>query len=134
MEETYTRLKTEGKRVGLIINTSKTKYMRGRGSKETNMYLPNTIRIDGDDIEVVDEFVYLGSSVAADNNTSREIQRRILAGNRAYNSLRKTLKSNKIRQTTKLTIYKTLIRPVILYGHETWTMLEEDKRALGVFE
>lgn len=134
MEETYSRLKAQGEIVGLTVNTSKTKYMRGRGSKETSLRLPQTKRIDGDEIEVVDEFVYLGSLVTADNNTSSEIQRRILAGNRVYNSLRKTLRSNKIRHTTKLTIYKSLIRPVVLYGHETWTMLEEDKRTLGVFE
>ncbi|XP_058811170.1 uncharacterized protein LOC131676058 [Topomyia yanbarensis] len=83
---------------------------------------------------VVEEFVYLGSLVTADNDTSREIRRRIVAGNRAYFGLRKTLRSNRVRRRTKLTIYKTLIRPVVLYGHETWTMLVEDQRALGVFE
>src|SRR5450830_1317301 len=57
-----------------------------------------------------------------------------MAGNRAYFGLRRTLRSNRIRRRTKLTIYKTLIRPVVLYGHETWTMLAEDQRALGVFE
>ncbi|XP_058460229.1 uncharacterized protein LOC131435938 [Malaya genurostris] len=83
---------------------------------------------------MVDEFVYLGSLVTADNDTSREIQRRILSRNRAYFGVRRTLRSSKIRRRTKLTIYKTLIRPVILYGHESWTMLAEDQRALGVFE
>ena len=39
-----------------------------------------------------------------------------------------------MRRRTKLTLYKTLIRPVVLYGHESWTMLAEDQRALGVFE
>lgn len=134
MSETYIRLKAEASRIGLAINVSKTKYMRGRGSRDDNADLPSRVQIDGDEIEVVDEFVYLGSLVTADNDTSREIQRRILAGNRAYFGLRRTLRSNKIRRRTKLTIYKTLIRPVVLYGHETWTMLVEDQRALGVFE
>ncbi|XP_065092217.1 uncharacterized protein LOC135713033 [Ochlerotatus camptorhynchus] len=90
--------------------------------------------IDGDEIEVVDEFVYLESLVTAENDTSREIQRRIMAGNRAYFGLRRTLLSNKIRHRTKLTVYKTLIRPVVLYGHESWTMVVEDQRAIGDFE
>jgi hypothetical protein len=134
MTETYIRLKAEAGRIGLAINASKTKYMRGRGSRENNVNLPPRIQIGGDEFEVVDEFVYLGSLVTADNETSREIQRRIMAGNRAYFGLRRTLRSNRIRRRTKLTIYKTLIRPVVLYGHETWTMLVADQRALGAFE
>ncbi|XP_058828782.1 uncharacterized protein LOC131688507 isoform X1 [Topomyia yanbarensis] len=90
--------------------------------------------MDGNEIEMVDEFVYLGSLVTADNDISREIQRRILAGNRAYFGLRRTLRLNKIRRRTMLIIYKTLIRPLVLYGHVTWTMFVEDQRALDVFE
>lgn len=134
MTETYIRLKAEAKRIGLVINESKTKYMKGRGSRDVVPSNLSRISIGGDVFEEVDEFVYLGSLVTADNNTSREIKRRILAGNRAYFGLRKTLRSSKVRYRTKLTIYKTLIRPVVLYGHETWTMLVEDQRALGVFE
>ncbi|XP_065075014.1 uncharacterized protein LOC135698809 [Ochlerotatus camptorhynchus] len=88
--------------------------------------IPADAMIDGDEIEVVDEFVYLGSLVTAENDTSREIQRRIRARNRVYFGLRRTLRSNKICPGTKLTVYKTLIKPVVLYGHETWTMLVED--------
>ena len=90
--------------------------------------------MDGDELEVVEEFVYLGSLVTADNNTSKEVQRRIQAGNRAYFALRRTLRSRSIRRRTKLTMYKTLIRPVVLYGLETVTLLTEDIRALAVFE
>ena len=82
--------------------------------------------IDGDEFEVVDEFIYLGSLVTADNDTSSEIRRRIICGSRAYYGLHKTLRSRKLHPRTKCTMYKTLIRPVVLYGHETWTMLEED--------
>ena len=113
MVETYIRLKAEAKRVGLLLQT---------------------ICVNGDEIEVVDEFVYLGSLVTTDNDTSREIQRRIMAGNRSYFGLRRALRSNRVRRQTKLIIYKTLIRPVVLYGHETWTLFVEDQRALGVFE
>src|SRR5450830_781585 len=102
----YIRLKVEARRIGLVINATKIKYMRGRGSREDNVNLPPRVQIGGDEIEAVDEFVYLGSLVTADNDTSREIQRRIMAGNRAYFGLRRTLRSNRIRRRTKLTIYK----------------------------
>ena len=92
------------------------------------------LAVDGDELKEVEEFVYLGSLVTAENNTSKVIRKRILAGNRAYFGLRKTLRSGRVRRHTKLTLYKTLIRPVVLYGHESWTMLAEDQRALGVFE
>ncbi|XP_055537199.1 uncharacterized protein LOC129725408 [Wyeomyia smithii] len=134
MADTYIGLKAEVKRIGLVINASKTKYMKGRGSREDNANLPPRVQIGGDEIEVVDELVYLGSLVTADNDTSREIQRHIMVGNRAYFALRRTLRSSRIRRRTKLTIYKTLIRPVVLYGHESWTMIVEDQRALAVFE
>jgi hypothetical protein len=132
--ENYTRLKREAERIGLRINTAKTKYMLAGGTEADRARLGSTVTIDGDEFEVVDEFVYLGSLVTADNDTSREIRRRIVSGSRAYYGLHKQLRSNRLSLRTKYTMYKTLIRPVVLYGHETWTMLEEDLRALGVFE
>ena len=94
----------------------------------------SSITFDGDEFKVVEEFVYLGSLVTADHNTSREIRRRIITGSRAYYGLHKTLRSRKIHYRTKCAIYKSLIRPVVLYGHETWTLLEKDLQALEVFE
>ncbi|XP_055615317.1 uncharacterized protein LOC129761607 [Toxorhynchites rutilus septentrionalis] len=108
--------------------------MVGRGSKEKTVSLPRTVTVDGDELEVVDEFKYLGSLITTDNNITKEIQRRIQAGSRAYFALRKTLRSRRIRCCTKLTVYKTLMRPVVLYGLETVTLLTEDIRALAVFE
>lgn len=103
-------------------------------SKDVGPPCLTPLAVDGDELEEVDEFVYLGSLVTADNNTSRSIQTRIHAGNRAYFGVRKTPTSDRVRRCTKLAIYKTLIRPVVLFGNETWTMLKEDERALGVFE
>ncbi|XP_052859679.1 uncharacterized protein LOC128266927 [Anopheles cruzii] len=108
--------------------------MLAGGTEADRKRLGSSIGIDGDEFEVVDEFVYLGSLVTADNDTSREIRRRIISGSRAYYGLHKQLRSNRLSTRTKCDLYKTLIRPVVLYGHETWTMLEEDRRVLGVFE
>jgi len=108
--------------------------MLAGGSERDRTRLGSSIVIDGDEFEVVDEFVYLGSLVTTDNSTSREIRRRIISGSRAYYGLHQSLRSRKLQPRTKCTMYKSLIRPVVLYGHETWTMLEEDLQALGVFE
>jgi len=115
----YTRLKREAAVIGLQINTSKTKYMLAGGTERDRARLGRIVMIDGDELEVVDEFVYLGSLVTEDNRTSREIRRRIISGIRAYYGLHKTLRSKKLSPRTKCTMYKSLIRPVVLYGHET---------------
>jgi hypothetical protein len=72
-------------------------------------------------IEVVKEFVYLGSLVTPTNYVSLEIQRRIqtATANRCFFGLRKHLQSSHLSRQTKFTIHKTLIRPVLLYGSET---------------
>ena len=134
VKRTYTDLKKQAKQIGLAMNTTKTKYMRGRGSKDVGPPILTPLAVDGDELEEVDEFVYLGSLETADNDTSKEILTRIHTANRAYFGLRKTLTSGRVQRATKLTLYKTLIRPVALYGHEAWTLRQEDERALGVFE
>ena len=88
------------------MNTMKTKYMKGRGSKNDHLPHFTILAVDGDELEEVNEFVYLGSLVTADNDTSKEIQS-IHAGNRAYFGLRKTLTSDQVQRRTKLTMCNT---------------------------
>ena len=130
----YTALKREAEKVGLKVNVAKTKYLLAGGTETLRGSIGQSVTMDGDVFEVVDEFIYLGSLVTSDNDCSREIRRRIIAGSRAYYGLHKTLRSGHLSRRTKCTMYETLIRPVVLYGHETWTMLEEDLQALEVFE
>ena len=73
------------------INTTKKKERKGVENWEPSQSTP--LAVDGDELEEVDEFVYLESLVTAENNTSKEIRKRILAGNRAYFGLWKTLRS-----------------------------------------
>ncbi|XP_062710769.1 uncharacterized protein LOC134288870 [Aedes albopictus] len=82
--ELYTRLKREAAKVGLVVNASKTKYMLVGGTEHDRIRLGSNVTINGDTFEVVEEFVYLGSLLTADNNVSREIRRRIISGSRAY--------------------------------------------------
>lgn len=90
--------------------------------------------MDGERFEVVEEFIYLGTLVTCDNDVSREVKRRVAAANTAFYGLRSQLRSRSMQTRTKFAIYKTLILPVLLYGHESWTLREADRRVLGVFE
>ena len=67
------------------------------------------------------------------NTISEEIQRRITAANKCYYGLQKQLKSKQLKRKIKLTIYK-MIRPVLLYGSETWTLTKTDENKLKTFE
>jgi hypothetical protein len=84
--------------------------------------------------ETVYSFTYLGSEVNYKNNISVNIQKRILSANRCFHGLRKHLKSHLISRKTKTLMYKVLVRPVLTYASETWTLSKTDERLLNVFE
>ena len=134
VEEAFTALKREAARIGHTINTAKTKYMVGGRERGSSTGVGAAVEMDGDTFEVVDEFIYLGTLVTCDNEVSHEVKRRIAAANRAYYGLRSQLRSRSLQIRTKFALYRTLILPVALYGHESWTWEEADRRALGVFE
>lgn len=130
--DVFTSLKREAEKLGLIINTTKTKYMK------TNQAAPHQrgqhITIEDQQYEVVDEFVYLGVLARPDGDTTPEIQRRIMAATRCYYGLRKQLYSKLLTKRTKCQIYKTLIRPVLMYGCESWILKWSDEQQLLAFE
>ena len=82
----------------------------------------------------VAEFIYLGTLINKDNCVEKEIQRRILAGNRTYFAAINLFKSRLLSRATKIKLYKTLIRPVVSYGAETWTLMKKEEQALLIFE
>ena len=82
---------------------------------------------------MVNESVYLGSLISNNFDTSIEIKRRILTAQRSYFAIRHLLTSKRISRSAKLTL-KTLIRPVALYGSESWNMTAADENAIGIFE
>lgn len=85
-------------------------------------------------IELVDSFTYLGSNVNSCNDIGSELKRRILAANRCFYGLGTFLKSKLIKRSTKITLYKTIIRPVLTYGCETWTLTKTQTNQLVIFE
>ena len=134
VEEAFVPFKREAARLGLVPNSAKTKYMVAGKERGSPRGVGAEVEIGGERFEVVDEFVYLGTLVTCDNDMSREVKQRVAAANRAFYGLRNQLRSRSLQTRTKLALYRTLILPVALYGHEAWTLKEADRRVLGVFE
>jgi len=89
--------------------------------------------INGVTYEGVAEFVYLGTLISNENGVEKETQRRILAGNRTYFAAVSLFRSRLLSRVTKIILYKTLIRPVVSYGAEVWTLTKKEEQALHNF-
>jgi len=85
-------------------------------------------------IENVENFNYLGSILNADNKMNTEIAERIAKGNKAKYVNVKLIKSKFLKKNAKIKIYKTMIRPVVKYSSETWTLTAKDENNLRIFE
>lgn len=109
-------LRRESDRFGLRINSDKTKYLVTTAKNKSRV---SRDLVCGDcTFEAVEEFKYLRTLVNKDNVISEEIKMRINQGNKAYFALLSIMRSRSVSKSTKIKIYKTLIRPVILYGCE----------------
>ena len=81
----------------------------------------------------VTDFIFLGSKINADGNSSHEIKRRLLLGKKAMTNLDSVLKSRDITLTIKVHIVKTVVFPVVMYGCESWTIMKSEcQRTHGV--
>jgi hypothetical protein len=121
-------LQNEATLVGLNINEDKTKYLQ---IKRTGTKDITHLKIDNFAFENVN---YLGSILNADNKMNSEIPERIVKGNKAYQAKRKIIKWKFLKRNTKMKIYKTIIRPVVTYSSETWTLTAKDENILRIFE
>lgn len=129
MKEAFLALETAAKKLGLNVNEAKTKYMRIGGGN-----MDGFIEIGPYKFERVNSFVYLGSELNSHNDISKEIQRRITAANRCFFGLSKHFRSRFLSNRTKVTLYKTLVRPVLTYGSEAWATTKNDEERVAVFE
>ena len=82
------------------------------------------------EFERVGEFKYLGSLITENSDNNTDIKARIMAGNRSYYLILPLLRSKAISRTTKIRMYKTIIRPVLLYGSEAWCLTANDEKNL----
>jgi hypothetical protein len=76
----------------------------------------------------------MGTLISNDNSVQKEIQRRILADNRTYLAAISLFRNRLLSRATTIILYKTLIRPTVTYGAETWTMTKKEEKALLIFE
>ena len=120
LTQMYEHLETEAREIGLLVNERKSKYMFM--SAAGNIREPQNLRIGNKEFEVVSEFKYLGNIIENKNRNNKCIKERIQAGNKAYYANLQMLKSKSISRRSNLQIYKTLIRPIVTYGAETWTL------------
>ena len=121
-----TKMKEESEKVGLKLNIQKTKIMASS---------PITSRqIDGEIVETVSDFIFLGSKITTDGDCSHEIKRRLLLGRNVMANLESILKSRDITLQTKFCLVKALVFPVVMYGCESWTIKKAEQQRIDVFK
>ena len=91
-------------------------------------------QIDGEIIEAVTGFIFLGSKITADGDCSHEIKRRLLLGRKAMTNLYSLLKSRDITLPTKVRLVKAMVFPVVVCGCESWTMKKGEHQRTDAFE
>ena len=107
-------MKEESEKVGLKLNFQKTKIMTSG---------PITSwEIDGETVETVSDFIFLGSKITADGDCSNEIKKLLLLGRKVMSNLDSILKSRDITLSTKVHLVKAMVFPVVMYGCESWTI------------
>ena len=90
--------------------------------------------IDGETVETVSDFIFLGSKITADDDCSHEIKRRLLLGRKVMTNLGSILKSRDITLPTKVHLVKAMVFPVVMYGCDSWTMKKAEHWRIDAFE
>ena len=120
------KVKEESEKVVLKLNTQKTKIMASG---------PITSwEIDEETVETVADFIFGGSKITEDGNSSHEIKRRLLLGRKVMINLDSTFKSRDITLPTKVRLIKAMIFPVVMYGCESWTVKKTERQRIDAFE
>ena len=120
------KVKEESEEVGLKLNIQKTKIMASG---------PITSwQVNGETMETVRDFIFLGSKITADGDFSHEMKRRLLLERKAMTNLESILKSRDITLPAKVHLVKALVFPVVMYGCESWTIKKAERRRIDAFE
>ena len=126
LKSLFMKVKEESEKVGLKLNIQKTKIMACG---------PITSwEIDGETVETVADFIFLGSKITEDGDCSHEIKRCFLLGRKVMTNLESILKRRDITLPTKVHLVKTMFFPVVIYGCESWTIKKAECRRIDTFE
>ena len=120
------KVKEESEKVGLKLNIQKTKIMAS--SPITSW------EIDGETVETMADFIFLGSKITTDGDCSHEIKRCLLLGRKVITNLNSILKNRDITLSTKVHLVKAMVFPVVMYGCESWTIKKAEHRRNDAFE
>jgi hypothetical protein len=130
-EEVLAQIKYTALRAGLVINKSKTKYMRIMRNETEDR---SDLTVERMVFEEVTTFKYLGSLITKKNEIGEEIKMRIAAGNRCYYGLQHLFRSRTVSRIVKIKIYKSIFQPIVMFGCEAWSMTEKDRTRLNMWE
>ena len=120
------KVKEESEKFGFKLNIQKTKIMASG---------PNTSwEIDGETVETVSDFIFLGPKITADGDCSLEIKRHLLLVRKVMSNLDSILKSKDITLSTKVRLIKAMVFPVVMYGGESWTVKKAECQRIDVFK
>ena len=120
------KVKEESEKVGLNLNIQKTKIIVSGSITSWQR--------DGETLETVSNFNFLGSKITANGDFSHEIKRHLLLGRKAMTNLDSILKSRDITLLTKVHLVKALVFPVVMYGCESWTIKKAKHQRIDAFE
>ena len=126
LESLLMKVKEESEKVGLKLNIQETKIMASG---------PITSwEIDGETMETVSDFIFLGSKITVDGDCSHEIKRCLLLGRKVMTNLDNIFKSRDITLPAKVHLVKAMVFPVVMYGCDRWTMKKAERRRIDAFE
>ena len=120
------KVKEESEKVGLKLNIQKTMIMAS--SPITSW------QIDGETVETVADFIFLGSKITADGDCSHEIKRRLFLGRKVMTNLDSILKRRDITLPTKVHLVKDMVFQVVMYGCESWTIKKAERQIIDAFK
>jgi len=126
LKSLLTKMKEESEKVGLKLNIQKTKIMA-----------PGPItswQINGETVEPVPDFIFLGSKITADGDCNNEINRHLLLGRKVMTNLDSILESRDITLPIKVPLVKAMVFPVVMYGCESWIIKKAEHRRIDAFE
>ena len=120
------KVKEESEKVGLKLNIQKTKIMASGP-------IPSW-QIEGETVQTVSDFIFLGSKITADGDCSHDIKRHLLLGRKVMTNPDSILKSREITLSTKVCLVKAMVFPVVMYGCERWTIKKTECQRIDAFE